>query len=191
MERAASGRLLQELQQDREQLPCQDSQLRKNIGFVLLVQAGGSVGGKAKAQVKPRAVLMVLCASSYPAQGSGNSLVGLQLLHNAPEIEDREMLQQQVKGFGVLPKLCQEELQEDQEAHVVLHKDAAASERLAWVLLQEAGETRGFVPDLPLLVLQKVNAHIYQPGEREEKRREGKATACPRASPACREGRGG
>lgn len=171
MERAASGRLLQELQQDREQLPCQDSQLRKNIGFVLLVQAGGSVGGKAKAQVKPRAVLVVLCASSYPAQGSGNSLVGLQLLHDAPEIEDREMLQQQVEGFGVLPKLCQEELQEAQEAHIVLHKDAAASERLAWVLPQEAGETRGFVPDLPLLILQKVNAHIYQPGEREEKGR--------------------
>lgn len=92
------------------------------------------------------------------------------------------MLQQQVKSFGVVPKLSQEELQEAQESNIVLNEDAAVSERLAGVLPQEAGETRGFMPDLPLLVLQKVNAHIYQPGERE-----GKATVFCRASPACLE----
>lgn len=47
MEWAASGSLLQELHQDWEQLPCQDSWLCKNVGFILLVQAGSS-GGKAK-----------------------------------------------------------------------------------------------------------------------------------------------
>jgi len=51
------------------------------------------------------------------------------------------MLHQQVEGFRVLPKLCQEELQEARKAHVVLNKDAAASEWLAGVLLQEAGKT--------------------------------------------------
>lgn len=47
MEWAASGSLLQELHQDREQLLCQDSWLCKNVGFVLLVQAGSS-GEKAE-----------------------------------------------------------------------------------------------------------------------------------------------
>lgn len=95
------------------------------------------------------------------------------------------MLQQQVESFGVVPKLSQEELQEAQESNVVLNKDAAVLERLAGVLPQEAGETRGFMPDLPLLILQKVNAHIYQPGEREEK-----ANVLSRASPACLESGG-
>lgn len=95
------------------------------------------------------------------------------------------MLQQHVKGFRVLPKLSQQELQEALEPHVVLNKDAAVVEQLPRVLLQEAGKTRSLVPDLPLLVLQKVNAHIYQPGERE-----GKVTAPLRASqPAWRGGK--
>lgn len=89
------------------------------------------------------------------------------------------MLQQQVEGFGVLPKLCQEELQEALEAHVVLHKNAAVSEWLTGVLPQEAGKTRGLMPDLLLLVLQKVNAHVYQPGEWEEKGRKGHRTSQP------------
>lgn len=41
---------------------------------------------KAKAQAKPRAGRMVPHAPSRPALGSGNSLVGLQILHDAPEI---------------------------------------------------------------------------------------------------------
>lgn len=44
MEGTASRSLLQELHKDREQLPCQDSWLCKNVGFILLVQAGGSEG---------------------------------------------------------------------------------------------------------------------------------------------------
>lgn len=44
MEGTASRSLLQELHKDREQLLCQDSWLRKNVGFILLVQAGGSEG---------------------------------------------------------------------------------------------------------------------------------------------------
>lgn len=80
----------------------------------------------------------------------------------------------------MFPEPSQEELQEDPEPHVVMHKGAAALERLPRVLLQEAGETGGLMPDLPLLILQKVNARVYQPGERDEK-----ATAFPRASLAC------
>lgn len=43
-------------------------------------------GGDDEAQAKLSAGPTAPCAPSYPAQGSGNSLVGLQLLHDAPEI---------------------------------------------------------------------------------------------------------
>lgn len=107
MEWAGIGHLLQELQQEGEQLLCQDGRLRKNVGFVLLVQAGGS-GREPKHKGSPGGYLMLpdAQASEIPlpdpqggsahhpfAPSSVHSLVGLQLLHDAPEVEDRQVLQ--------------------------------------------------------------------------------------------------
>lgn len=91
MEWAASGSLLQKLYQDREQLPCQDSWLCKNVGFILLVQAGSSgreSRGVSEAEGWPRGTPHSL----MPVHRSSNSPVGLQLLHNTPEIQDGDVL---------------------------------------------------------------------------------------------------